>query len=152
MDKTARYGTSADAHFGDRLALLGQVRIGIAVSANSANDPNEGDEKVCVKTISDQFNFNMETTSVCGGTEFIEFIRDYARLRNFLSSVLISQSSNLAQHRCLIPINALTGEFVATKLGDDHEINGHPLVCRGHVWQKSTHHPVVSKGYAQLID
>ncbi len=60
MDKTARYGTSADAHFGDRLALLGQVRIGIAVGANSANDPNEGDEKICVKTISDQFN--METT------------------------------------------------------------------------------------------
>jgi hypothetical protein len=81
--------------------------------------------------------------------------RVISRLRafeNLLFSVLNQPISDLAQYRCVIPINALTGEFVSTKLDDYYEINGHALVCRSRVWQKSIHHPVVSKGYAQFID
>ena len=62
MDKTARDGASADAHFGDRLSGLGKVGVGVAGIAASADDrKRESDDKRYESAIPDQFQIELQT-------------------------------------------------------------------------------------------
>jgi hypothetical protein len=58
----------------------------------------------------------------------------------------------LSQHVCVIPIDSLTGEFVATKLRDHHDINRDLPMGRSYVRQEPRHRFAVSKSDAQFID
>ena len=55
------------------------------------------------------------------------------------STVLFFQQAYLSQNRCVIPIDALTGEFVASKLHHDHDIYLNLFIRRSDVPVRRTH-------------
>ena len=66
-------------------------------------------------------------------------------------ALLLLQETHLSQHRGMIPINTLTGEFLATKLHDDDDIHGDLFVCRWDVWQQPRHWFTMSERDMEFI-
>ena len=52
----------------------------------------------------------------------------------------------------MIPIDPLTGEFVAAKLHDHHDVKGDFPRRRWHVWQEPRHRLAVGEREVQLIN
>jgi hypothetical protein len=72
-------------------------------------------------------------------------------MSSLLRSILRLQQAHLPQYRGMIPIDALTGEFVTAKLHDDDNIHGDFFVRWGDIWQKPGHWLTVGEREVQFI-
>jgi hypothetical protein len=64
---------------------------------------------------------------------------------------LLPQKTRLPQHCGVIPIDTLTGHFVAPKLDHHHEINRDPFMGRRYFGQEPIHRLIMGECDVELI-
>jgi hypothetical protein len=64
---------------------------------------------------------------------------------------LLPQKTRLPQHGGVIPIDALTGEFVAPKLHDHDKVDSDLFMGRGYFWQEPIHRLIMGERDVELI-